>query len=304
MSTNFVGLIMMTPTATTKSSAKWFLVVLSAILFIAFFIPWVSWDKTTISGADMPNGNFFSLSESKFKLANPFPQTNFAMAILWLIPGFAIVSLLLGITNKRTSTTSIITSVLALSLATIYVLFTKVLIDLGVSHSYGIGLYLTIVAAVGIILVSSLGWLKKIIWIVIGPVLVYAGFAFATNYLNDQKHEDTANTSSSYTVNALDLIREFQTNDSLANAKYREKIVTVNGNISVLETPNDSTVNIKFIDTTGSYVIFPFLGESVSDVKKLKEGEAVSIKGSCSGGVLSEILGTESITFKRCILNK
>jgi len=126
----------------------------------------------------------------------------------------------------------------------------------------------------------------------------------AEKYVFDEKHVSTSDTTSDFTVNATDLIKEFQAGDSAANAKYREKILTVNGIISELENPNDSTANIKFADSTGSYAIFPFQGESVAEVKKLKAGDNVSVKGSCSGGVLSEILGTESITFKRCVLNK
>lgn len=290
--------------ADTKGFGKWLIVLLSAILFIAFFITWVNWDKTAITGADMPKGNFFKTSDEKFNLANPFPQFNFAMSLFWLIPALAIITLVLGLANKKNTATADIAGILGLSLATIYVLFTNVLGDLGVTHAYGIGFYLTIIGAVGIILVSSQGWGKKIIWLLIGPLAVYISFTFAKEYLENEKHADTQSTSADYTINAADLIREFQANDSAANAKYREKILTVNGIISVLENPNDSTANIRFTDSTGSYAIFPFQGESVADVKKLKEGDAVSIKGSCSGGMFSEILGMESISFKRCVLNK
>ena len=41
-----------------------------------------------------------------------------------------------------------------------------------------------------------------------------------------------------------------------------------------------------------------------AEAKMLKEGDSVSIKGSCSGGKYSSILDTESITFKRCAINK
>jgi len=291
-------------TAVNRGFGKWLIILLSAILFIAFFITWVSWDKKAITGSDMPSGNFFKIAEEQFKLANPFPQFNFAMPALWLIPAFAIITLLLTIGNKRNALSASIAGILALCLTTIYVLFTNVLVDLGVSKSYGIGFYLTIIGAAGIILASSQSWGKKIVWLVIGPLAAYLSFTVAEKYVFNEKHENTANTASDYTVNATNLIKEFQTNDSAANAKYREKIITVNGKISELENPNDSTANIKFTDSTGSYAIFPFEGESVTEVKKLKVGDDVSVKGSCSGGVLSEILGTESITFKRCVLNK
>jgi hypothetical protein len=290
--------------ANTSSSVKWLMALLSAILFVAFFITWVNWDKTAITGADMPKGDFFKTSDEKFNLSNPFPQFKAAMPLLWLIPAFAIITLLLALGNKKNAITATIAGILALSLATIYVLFTNVLADLGVSKSYGIGFYLTIIGAAGIILVSSLGWSKKIIWLLIGPLAVYIGFTFAKGYLESEEHADTSTTTSDYTVNATDLLKEFQASDSAANTKYREKILEVNGTISTLENPNDSTANIKFSDSTGSYAIFTFEGRSVPEVKKLKAGDNVSVKGSCSGGMFSEILGIESITFKRCAINK
>ena len=107
---------------------------------------------------------------------------------------------------------------------------------------------------------------------------------------------------SAYTVWSQDLIREFRENDSLANTKYREQILTVTGRVSETETPNDSTINIKISDSTGSFAIFPFLDNYVEKARQLKPGDSVVIKASCSGGIYSEILETETITFKRCAL--
>ena len=62
----------------------------------------------------------------------------------------------------------------------------------------------------------------------------------------------------------------------------------------------DTTMNIKMADTTtGSYVIFAFQEQHMPQAKKLKEGDQVVIKGSCSDGVYSEILGIYFISFKR-----
>jgi hypothetical protein len=64
-------------------------------------------------------------------------------------------------------------------------------------------------------------------------------------------------------------------------------------------------VNIKISDSTGSYVIFSFTGNYLEPAKKLMVNDSVVIKGSCSGGIYSDILETETITFKRCaLLNK
>jgi hypothetical protein len=289
-------------TATTKktSTRPGLAALFASTLAVAFFVPWVSWDSKSITGADMPMGRFFEVSETSFRLANPFPATNPVLYILWLVPAFAIIHALV---RRKTLPLAIIAAVIGLCAATAYILFSNILRDLGVNYTLRFGIYITIIAAGGIILASSHGWLAKIVLLLVGPVLTWIGFYAASSYLENEVFEDTANSSAAYTVTATDLLREFQANDSLANAKYREKIITVNGNISTIEIPNDSTVNIKFSDSTGSYAIFPFHGEESKPVKGLKAGDPVSIKASCSGGILSEILGTESISFKRCTLN-
>ena len=143
--------------------------------------------------------------------------------------------------------------------------------------------------------------IKKIL--IAGAVLLLAA-AGAYWYYATETFADTAKKKSAYTVDAQDFIEEFRLNDSLANKKYTDKIITVNGKVSEIETA-DTTVNIKFIDSaTGSYAIFAFQEQHVAEAKTVKVGDSISIKGSCSGGIYSEILGTEFISFKRCALNK
>jgi len=131
-------------------------------------------------------------------------------------------------------------------------------------------------------------------------LLVGSGWVW---FIFTEKFADTSEISPAYTVTAIDLIHEFEKNDSLANKKYAEKVMVVNGEVSALEGV-DSTVNIKMEDSTsGSYVIFAFQQQHLEQAKKIKLGEKVSIKGSCSGGAYSKILETEFITFKRCAIN-
>lgn len=144
-------------------------------------------------------------------------------------------------------------------------------------------------------------WLKKIFLIIL--VLVVVG-GIGIYLIFTEKFEDTRKQEAVYTIAANDLIKEFQQNDSAANKKYAEKIILVNGKIAETEAA-DTTVNIKMVDTlTGSYIIFAFQQQHLNDAKQLKEGDIVSIKGSCSGGAYSKILETEFISFKRCAINK
>lgn len=121
-------------------------------------------------------------------------------------------------------------------------------------------------------------------------------------YIFTEKFSDTAISKADYAVEAASLIKEFQLNDSLANKKYTEKIITVNGIVSELEMA-DTTANIKMADsTTGDYLIFAFQPQHLAETKTIKKGDQVSIRASCSGGTYSEILETRYVSFKRAAL--
>lgn len=282
---------------------------MAVLLLGGFFLPWVKWVDTGVSGYQLPLGDFFSISETKFGLADPFPQFSFLTLIFWLVPALAVIIILLILLNKKTGFLPAIAAVLALSLATIYILFTQTIIEqVGVVKSLlpalQLGLYATFIGAPGIILAGirrKIG--PKAALVLVGPILTWLGFTILSGQVM-KDHDDTANVKSAYTVNALDMIREFEANDSVANVKYKEKILTVNGRVSETEILNDSTVNIKMADTTGSYAIFSFSDKDVVEAKNVKQGDSISIKGSCSGGEYSNILEVHYITFKRSILNK
>lgn len=144
-------------------------------------------------------------------------------------------------------------------------------------------------------------WLKRVL--LAGAIVMLAGAATIW-YIFTEKFTDTAKREAAFTVNAMGFIKEFQQNDSLANKKYAEKIITVNGRVFEMEAA-DTTINVKMVDTlTDAYIIFAFQQQHLAEAKKLKEGDSVSIKGSCSGGAYSEIFETEFITFKRCAINQ
>jgi hypothetical protein len=300
---------MITRSSNTKFG-KWLPFVFGAGLLVSFFLPWVSWQGNLVSGYDMPRGYFFSLAETKFGLGNPFPKLNFSFAIFWLIPAGALASIALFAVKKKWSLVAFITGALSLSLVTVFFLFTQNLIMLGVGRNVFAMLcpavWLHAISAIGLILVApaSNAVLKKIVWIVAGPVLVFISFLIMEKYIMGETFSDTAGVKADYTVTASELILEFAANDSAANKKYLEKIVSVNGAASEVEAKSDSTVNIKFADSTGSYIIFSLEKDQYDKVKNIKPGDAVSLKGSCSGSLYSDILSTTSISFKRSTLNK
>ncbi len=145
------------------------------------------------------------------------------------------------------------------------------------------------------------GWLKRLLLTGLILAIIGAGIYW---YVATEKFADTKDRKAAFTVNAMDFIKEFEKDDKAANKKYSDQIIVVNGRVSEIE-PADTTINIKFIDTTtSSYIIFAFQEQHLAEAKTVKIGDSISIKGSCSGGIQSEILGNEAITFKRCTLDK
>ncbi len=300
----------MTQTEANTNSGKWLHMLCTAGLLVSFFLPWVLWDNSKVSGYSMPSGEFFRTSETKFGLANPFPQYSFSLYIFWLIPVLAILSIGLVFLKKRTAPFSFIAGTLSLTLITVFILFTNTLIDLGVGNTLFSMLkpaaYIHALSAVGLITttfpVKRIA--PKIIWLLIGPVIAYGSYKMGEKYIMSETHAATENVKADYTLNSADLIKEFVTNDTATNKKYIEKILIVNGNTSVVEVLADSTSTIKFEDSTGSYAIFSLEKNQLDRVRIIKSGDAVSLKGVCSGSIFSEILGTTSISFKRSTLNK
>ena len=122
-------------------------------------------------------------------------------------------------------------------------------------------------------------------------------------YYATEKYADTKDVKADFSVEALAFIREFQQDNNAANAKYSDKIIDVRGMVSEVEAV-DTTYNIKFVDTTsGSYAIFAFQQQHIDEAKTVKVGDQVTIKGSCSGGIYSDILEATSISFKRSTLS-
>ncbi len=121
-------------------------------------------------------------------------------------------------------------------------------------------------------------------------------------YIFNLKYADSKKETADFNVNASSLINEFAGDNALANKKYSEKIILVSGRVSSTEQA-DTTLNIKMEDsTTGNYIIFAFQNQYLKETKQINEGDSVSIKGSCSGGIHSEILESTSVSFKRCTL--
>ena len=281
------------------------LTILSAtVILVTFFLTWVSWGEYSVSGYALATGDFFKISEKSLDLANPFPALAFAFYILWLVPVLAVLIILRSITDRKLGILPYVAGFISLSLVTVYVLFTDFGVGSGAFKLITVAAWLHALAAIVLILsVYEVSLLKKLVWIIVGPVIVFASFKLIEKSIMNELHKETTDVKADFTLSSDQLIKEFMSNDSAANKKYLDKVILVNGPASAIEIGTDSTSTIRFADSTGSYAIFSLEKEELPAVKQLKTGDQVSLKGVCSGSIYSDILATTSISFKRAILN-
>lgn len=286
---------------TTK---KWLLIFSSVLLIVTYFLPWVTWGGTHVAGHAPAAGSFFTVLETKLSLpGNPYPKLSFLFLAFWLIPILPATILFQQFAERRSGLLPYVAAFLSLSLITLFALFS----DLGTGQYFGfstIWYWLHLLGAIVLVLSAEGGLLKKIGWLVIGPILVFGSFKIIEKKFFAEGQKNTATEKADFTMSAEALMAEFLRTDSSANKKYIEKMIQVDGPASAIDIAADSTSTIKFADSTGSYAIFSFEKADYPDVKTIKAGDNISLKGVCSGSIYSEILGTISISFKRSIINK
>lgn len=129
---------------------------------------------------------------------------------------------------------------------------------------------------------------KKIITIVVVLSIFIA--TFSAYKLANKSHIDIAKTSPEITVNASVLLEEFSNDEIVANNKYLDKIVQVNGKIlskKIIE--EKGVIALQTNDDFGS-VLCHFSPESSDKFSNLKLGQNIKIKGICTGFLMDAIL--------------
>lgn len=120
----------------------------------------------------------------------------------------------------------------------------------------------------------------------------------------NRPNKDVANVKADVKISAIDLIHEYETNDTLSNQKYLGKVLEVNGNIKKIDK-----------DDAGGYVVV--LGDTASlssvrcaldsthngDAATLKSGSSATVRGFCSGFNKDDMgLGSDVILNRSAII--
>jgi uncharacterized membrane protein (GlpM family) len=289
------------------NSTRYVSAVAALAIIGSFFLPWVKWIEVPVTAKDMATGNFYTLSEIHFAITNPFPDMVFVNGIFWLMPALCVVTLLFLLLRKSYSGIySALAAAMVLGLGVVYILFTNELklFDNNIQLSTAIqpALYVAVIAAL-VLVVNS--WPKKWAWkifFVLAPLgLSYLAFSQIKESQVSEKTAATNTLKVAFAKDALQLINEFVSADSTANASYREQVMVIEGAVSEINA-TDTTATLSMADSTGSYVIFDFEKAEAKNVQNIKAGDRVKVKAVCSGSIYSDILETHTISFKQSII--
>ncbi|MBS1505123.1 MAG: hypothetical protein JSS79_00645 [Bacteroidetes bacterium] len=127
--------------------------------------------------------------------------------------------------------------------------------------------------------------MKRVIAIVL--IAIVAGAIYGI-YLYNKKPTDTRDEKADFEITAVELMKEFTTSEEAASKKYVDKVILVSGTISEIDLATATLI----IDTTDplTAITCSFYKEEASALSHKKSGEAVVIKGKCTGKLTDIVL--------------
>ena len=114
---------------------------------------------------------------------------------------------------------------------------------------------------------------------------------------------DLNNVKADIKISAVDLIHEYEANDSSSNQKYLGKIVEVDGNIKKIETDDKGFYTVVLGDTSSlSSVRCSMDSTHQKDAAKLVVGSSGTVRGSCTGFNKDELGLGSDVILNRCVI--
>jgi len=141
---------------------------------------------------------------------------------------------------------------------------------------------------------------STIIFIVL--ILAAVGLWYGIKEFN-RKNADLANVTAKVTIDAPSLTAAFEKDSSAANKTYLGKIIAVTGTVKSIEKGDGATIVLGNAGSMSS-VRCSMDTTHLAEVASVKEGQAVKIKGSCTGYNPDEMGLGADVILNRCVLDK
>ncbi|HEX2606058.1 MAG TPA: hypothetical protein VHK91_01720 [Flavisolibacter sp.] len=142
--------------------------------------------------------------------------------------------------------------------------------------------------------------MKRIVLLVVLIAVVAGGWYAYKEY--HRTNADLTGRTPDFEMSAGDLISRFE-KDTVASKKYIDKVIAVDGKVKSIDKDGNPVVIALGDAGQMSSVQCSMDSTYVKDYQSIREGDALSIKGMCTGGRTEELFGTDVI-LNRCVLNK
>ncbi len=118
-------------------------------------------------------------------------------------------------------------------------------------------------------------------------------------YLFNKPHRNIAAAKEDFVISADSFYKAYSLNETASNAKYLEKVIAVEGKVEELQLENaeEPTVAIS-AGADGATIRCGFKKELLNEVKGLKTGTTIKIKGRCDGMDMFGVVMTQCSLIK------
>ena len=143
---------------------------------------------------------------------------------------------------------------------------------------------------------------KRVILVAIAILVLGGGWYGYKEFT--RKVPDLSRVKADIKLNSQDLIAAFEKNETEANQRYLDKIISLEGIVRSVEKDEQGLFTVILGDeNTLSSVRCSMNPEHQEEVAKLREGATTKIKGACTGFNSNELLGSD-VVLNRCVIDK
>src|SRR5688500_9427359 len=124
--------------------------------------------------------------------------------------------------------------------------------------------------------------MKRRTIIILCILIVIAAAGIYTYSEFNRKHPDMADVTSAFSIDAVELVKEFEKDDSSAEKKYLGKIVTVQGTLKEINDAGNS-ITIVLGDTASMLSVRCAMDTGFSlNTESMLKGSSLTVKGNCT----------------------
>lgn len=118
-------------------------------------------------------------------------------------------------------------------------------------------------------------------------------------YLFNKPHRNIAAAKEDFIISADSFYMAYSRDETGSNAKYLEKVIAVEGNIEELQLENAEEPTIALTAASdGATIRCGFKKELLNEIKPLKKGDKIKIKGKCDGMDMFGVVMTQCSLIK------